>query len=475
MPVFEKNYKIAAGELKIKITYWSTVNGVLDFGIINIGELEYGYEDEDQLTFFPNVFRMEFTDFDRKNYAILKYSLDNYPEQKHEDTGRVEVFLNGSIYPIYDGYIDQETLTYDEEKRVTSFEAVDFILELKNITTFNMADNPNANPPALESIPSVLWKIYRKVYPELPETMTAENITNNIATFNSSSFRGIYWDHNWIFKGKRRVFTGPNILTDYYDVYETADWKYDFFAPRFAFYVSFWNNYPAGTLAELVKQLGKEFGALIGSTQKNKIFFKKRYFYNQGSYEELDSKIISESFSKTLFLKPAKNVRNNHGFLEVNEGLGTLSPGYDKNPNRGSTPANAYNNIDITTYFGTLADSLEGDPQFWNTNVEIKKGSYNYRVSKSILDPDIVDPEIVDPEIVDNNRRIQELITYYTLKSRERSRDKYEMELYGTDYDLSKSYRLNIATGGTRYLRPMVIKKNLLTNTTSMTALEVGL
>lgn len=441
MPVFEKNYKIAAGELKIKITYWSTINGVLDFGIINIGELEYGYEDEDQLTFFPNVFRMEFTDFERKNYAILKYSLDNYPEQKHEDTGRIEVFLNGSTYPLYDGYIDQETLTYDEEKRVTLFEAVDFILELKNITTFdiNKAIGYPAGPPKhLADLPTVLLQIYRKIYPDLRLTFT-----NSITEFNKPEFNGFYWDHNWKF------YAYDSSLNE-----KIATWNNSPLIPIFAFYQYFWDEkYEMETLAELIRQLSKEFGAIIGSTAKNKVFFTKKYGKFTGATNALDNNIISGSLNKTLHLKKVQSVKNN------NEG-GTVTQGtYQANPDRAGLPKNKYNNLEMKTYMWTNSIS--------SSNVELyTTGSSPYKVGEGIVDADI------NP----NTRwKIQNLITYYTYVCRTRSRDKYDMELNGIDYDLFKVYPLNIATGGMRYVRPMVIKKNLLTNTTSMTALEVGL
>jgi len=449
MPVFEKNYKIAAGELKIKITYWSAANGVLDFGIINIGELEYGYEDEDQLTFFPNVFRMEFTDFERKNYAILKYSLDNYPEQKHEDTGRVEVFLNGSTYPIYDGYIDQETLTYDEEKRVTSFEAVDFILELKNITTFDINKamgyiyDPTAWPPQhkhLVDLPTVLLHIYRKIYPDLRLAFTS-----NIADFNKPEFNGFYWDHNWKFHAK-------NISLDE----KPVTWNNSPLIPIFAFYQYFWDErYEMVTLAELVRQLSKEFGALIGSTAKNKVFFTKKYGKFTSVTNALDNNIISGSMNKTLHLKKVQSVKNDNR-------TGVTKGTYYPNPDQLGVPQNKYNTISIKTYLWT--DSIS------SSNVELyTTGPTQYKVGEGIVDPDL------NTGTTETKWKIQDLITEYTYISRKRSRDKFEMELNGIDYDLFKVYPLNIATGGTRNVRPMVIKKNLLTNTTSMTALEVGL
>lgn len=445
MPVLEKIYKVAAGELKIKITYWSTVNGVLDFGVINIGELEYGYEDEDQLTFFPNVFRIEFTDFERKNYAILKYSLDNYPEQKHEDTGRVEVFLNGSSYAVYDGYIDQETLTYDEEKRVTSFEAVDFILELKNITTFdiNKAIGYPAGPPKhLADLPRVLLQIYRKIYPDLRLTFT-----NSITEFNKPEFNGFYWDHNWKF------YAYDSSLNE-----KIATWNNSPLIPIFAFYQYFWDeNYEMETLAELIRQLSKEFGALIGSTAKNKVFFTKKYGKFSGVTDALDNNIISGSLNKTLHLKKVQAVKNNNPGGEVKWGT------YQVNPDRAGLPKNKYNNLEMKTYFWSNS--------IFSSNVELFSGTeIEFKVGEGIVDPDL------NININEETRwKIQNLVTYYTHISRIKSRDKFEMELNGIEYDLFKVYPLNIATGGMRYLRPMVIKKNLLKNTTSMTALEVGL
>lgn len=452
MPVFEKNYKIAAGELKIKITYWSTVNGVLDFGIINIGELEYGYEDEDQLTFFPNVFRMEFTDFERKNYAILKYSLENYPEQKHEDTGRVEVFLNGSTYPVYDGYIDQETLTYDEEKRVTSFEAVDFILELKNITTFDINKamgyiyDPTAWPPQpkhLVDLPTVLLQIYRKIYPDLRLTFTS-----NIADFNKPEFNGFYWDHNWKFYAYDNSFPPREKI---------ATWNNSPLIPIFAFYQHFWDvRYEMETLAELIRQLSKEFGALIGSTAKNKVFFTKKYGKFTGVTNALDKNIISGSLNKTLHLKKVQSVKNNNDGGVVKKGT------FQENPDRAGIPKNKYNNLEMKTYLWTNS--------IFSSNVELYTTEpIQYKVGEGIVDPDL------NTGTTETKWKIQDLITEYTYTSRKRSRDKFEMELNGIDYDLFKVYPLNIATGGTKNVRPMVIKKNLLTNTTSMTALEVGL
>jgi hypothetical protein len=458
MPVVEKIYKVAAGELKIKITYFSTANGVLDFGVINIGELEYGYEDEDQLTFFPNVFRMEFTDFERKNYDILKYSLDNYPAQKFEDTGRVEVFLNGSTYAIYDGYIDQETLTYDEEKRVTSFEAVDFILNLKNITTFNMRSDPlgypypGGLPPKLETVPYVLWRIYKNIYPDLPEPMPLppplfeQGITNQITKFNKKDYMGIYWKHNWKFTGHNN-YTVPGGFS--YNS-TSADWSTDYFKPVFAFFKYFWEErYEMYTLADLIKQLSKEFGAVIGSTGKNKVFFIKRFPDYGGIKEPLDGAIIAGSLIKTLYLKKITAVKNN------NELFGpTKSFVFPENPNRPGYPKNNDDYMEIKTYFGTQPSGALDLTDGWQTSIRLTHTDDNiYKVGKTITDPDF--------DYIDNPApwTLQNLTTEYVYRSRQKSRDKYEMELNGIEYDLFKSYSILGPLNSVKALRPMVIKK----------------
>lgn len=450
MPVLEKIYKVAAGELKIKITYWNPANEVLDFGIINIGELEYGYEDEDQLTFFPNVFRVEFTDFERKNYLILKKSLERYPDLTHEQTGRVQVVLNGK--EIYDGYIEHETLTYDESKRVTSFDAVDFILELKNITTFAMS-----GPTELIDLPEVLYTIYKQIYPGL-----SNNAAFNPEIYNGSTYSGIIWDHNWIFRGERR---------DLPDVY--TDWRTNCREPIFAFNHHFWGDhgYAMPTLAELVRQLAKEFGAIIGSTEKNKVFFKKRFGAASSANEFLDSNIISGTLSKTLYLRRIQSVRNDNAFLGATPDSETIQGTFVANPSRPLEPLNKNNNLDIRTYFGSTYFPAITTTSNWKTNVQLKKGPVIYDVGNGIFDPDL-HPKIINPR---PEKRIQSLTTFYTLKSREKNRDKYEMELNGINYEVYKFYKLNYGGSGVQVLRPMVIKKNLLKNTTSMTALEVGL
>lgn len=472
MAFTEIDYNITVGVLKIKLTYFDINNRELNLGVINIGELEYGYEDEDQLTFFPNIFRIEFTDFDRINYEVLKKSLDRYPLLDYKACGRVEVWLKkfgaANFETIYDGFIDNETLSYDEKSRVTSFEAVDFILDLKNITTYDLRSDPGMFPPKLENVPYVLWRIYKNIYPEMPEpTIPSYGITNQISMFNDelpnmNPYKGIYWKHNWKFTGHNNYSTPTGFSYN-----ETsADWSTDYFKPVFAFFKYFWNErYEMYTLADLIKQLSKEFGAVIGSTVKNKVFFIKRYPDYGSVKEPLDGKIIEGTLSKTLYLRKVASVKNQ------NELFGTTkSFTFDENPDRPGYPKKKEDNLEIKTYFGTMPSNPIDMTDGWQTSVRLTHTDGNiYKVGRTITDPDFSVYEHPQPWT------LQTLITEYVYNSRQKNRDKYEMELMGINYDIFKSYSVKDGFNHAKTLRPMLIKKNLLKNTTQMTALEVGL
>ncbi|MBP9095512.1 MAG: hypothetical protein KBG21_02825 [Ignavibacteria bacterium] len=442
MAEYTKEYKVAAGWLKFKITYNSGF-GSLNFDVVNIADLEYGYEDDDQLTFYPNVFRLEFTDFERNNYEILKLSLNTYnpPSIYYETIGKVEVILNRGLGDelLYEGYIEPETLSYAEETRITSFDAVDKILQLKNISIPFFGD-----PTEWHNVPSILYELYKRVFPGLQY-----NITSDPVVFSSSSFNGIYFDHNWKFQTYAAV-NGATVI-----------WKD---APEqiyFQFGHKFWGNnyYPYNTAADLLRQFALEFGAMIGSPLKNKVYFKKRFIKRDTvNTINITDKILGKSFQKLIALKKIQAVINSNQFT----GQKIVEGSYVANPNRG-IPDNLYEVLEMNT---NLACLEAPDP---GSNVSIFVDDPEYPVYA------VVQKDITDVDLDDNKYTIQQLITRYTYLSRVNARDKFEMTLSGIDYNIFTHYSLTFPGIPSYVLRPLTIKKNLLNNTTQMTALEVGL
>ncbi len=427
---WEKSYSIACGELKIRIDYDLTYSEYpLDFDVLELSKLKYGYEDDDALTFYPNSLTLKFDDFEKKYYDVLKLSLGEYDNNfplNFSKYGGVILTLNSVAK--FKGYIDPLTLSYDDESRTVEFECIDISKALRDMSVENVLDGNN-----LRNLPYLVYRIYLKVFPELEPYI-----------YSSSSFpNGIYFKHDW-------QFTGYRTLSDYI----TRDWAVhnDVVRTYFDFDSAglFSENRPADTYADLLKLLALQFGMVIGTSDLNKIYMAKRFALNNNNFENLDLKLIG-TYKKYLHLPSLVGVRVkntwgnesrifSYGSVETVNSRGDLK----------------YKNIvkDFDTYIASYADLSGG-------------GSAIYVESNYPVFTDIRDPALNQAD------HIALLIAKWTYLTRIRPKDKIECEASGIDYVLYKFYEITNPGNPTLRFRPMEIEIDLLEDKSSLVGVEV--
>lgn len=432
---FVKEYKIATGILKL-IIYYNLVDGFppLDFHVIEVGELEYGYEDQDELIFSPNIFRISITDYQRKNYYTLNEAFTKTPEEKYNLNHSVEVYLNNVI--IYYGYIEKTSLKYDEKTRHTSFECVDFSIDLKNL-------NVEGAPEDWAGGISDVHYVYKKVFPNLQY-----NVTNNVNTYITSDFNGLYLKHDWKFLGNGTI--GVPTFERSWDINNDPDgynhihiFRKDMMAQS-QYYIDY------------IKAFAKEFGMAIGTTGYNKVYLVKRFISSVQVQTREISDLIND-YNTEVFLKNIIGVRNIPQSNQSNviiEGTFQLANPIDVY----SDPKNSDNVIDLRNLISFMV--LNGTAP----SIRVSQGSYVQTVLNGVL----------DPSINSNYEYIERIIAKWTLITRRRPRSKYEIELRGIDYGMHEFYKISgLENVPLVVLRPLNIKLDLLRNKTNLIAIEV--
>lgn len=431
---WEKTYNIAAGQVKIRIDYDLTHSVFdLNFDVIDIGKLKYGFEDDDALTFYPNTLELTFEDAERKYYDVLKFSLgefgNNYP-LNYLKYGGVTLWLNGKIK--FKGYIDPLTLEYIDDNRTTSFECIDVSKALRDMSVENVFGDDYQH-----NLGYLISAIYKKIYPEL-----------SYLVYDHPNFsNGLYFKHDWRFTGYR---TGTDHIT--------RDWSNisDFILTKFYFSsFGFWGeNRPADTYADLIKLLALQFGLIIGTTDYNKVFAVKRFSPYTSSFINLDAN-LKNNFKKYIHLPQIAGVRNTNtwtylptvqrriytaGFVETINSQGDLR----------------YKNI-----VKEIATSIASDTTLLGSFTAISVQE-NYPVYSDIYDP-----------ALNIRNHIAQLISYWTYLTRIRPKDKIECELYGIDYAMFNFYEITNPGNPTLRFRPMTIEIDLLNNKTNMSGVEI--
>lgn len=454
--IFDKTYNLKNCDIRLHFKYIADYLGNFEFNLncISIGEIESGYEDDDQLTFYPNVLKLAFTDVNRYNYEYLRQVLESYPDTTNWETTMFELHYNkkGNVSKrMFLGSVDKKTLKYSEKERTLEFDVVDIMQDLKNITCDYIDTGNNNWASFYNTLPRYIYTAYKQIYPDLEY-----NITNDIDVFKQPNFSGIYLKHNWSFQKYDNPpgNTWHNLGTNWEDIFIVTPGYHvhDYLFRK--------DNY-----ANMLKAIALQFGMTIGCEEPNKIYAYKRFVSN--SFAE--SKAIDilpyliNNYTKELWLPNVICVQNTFSYADPNSNTplqDTLRVG-DWRPNSAdsSKPKNLEQIYSITT------DANSGSRQRSDTFIYITHPSHNppYIASCSVYDPDI-----------NETSYMEWILAFLYQKARQRSRDKYEFELYGIDYSMADYYKIKQDGYSQKILRPMTLKKDLINNTTKLTALEMG-
>jgi len=447
--VFQRDYHIKLGILTVKIFYYDTsIHNYFNPPSIGDVIVETGYEDDDQLTFYPNILTLSFLDHVKINYNILKNSFNQTPNHNAQNYDylnkhSVQLFLNGN--GIFSGYIDKESLDYDSDSRYLKFEVIDYMVLMRNLTC------PHPGPPDWAGSVNDIWYQYRQAYPGLSYT-----VTNNLAAFRSPGFNGIYLKHNWEFNGEGNI--GNPDFNRSFDIdidptgYDNINWfrKYLFEA--------------SSTMAEYMRRTAHEIGAVIGVEAPNKIFIVKRFSsFAFTEPELLNPKLIS--YKKFTHLKNILGVRTkllrtgwyiSHG--EVHTVGGAVGAAFDD--------TSLY--LDIEVVQGRCTGGInEGD----NGPGSYRIYSRTYGVANDVLNG------VYDPELNIGYDIPQRIIGEWTYRTRRFVHDRFETKCTGVDFSPAQFYTINENNGvpsAPLVLRPIVIRKNYTKHSTELMLLEVG-
>lgn len=432
--IFDKTYNVGANNsLRVKLLYQA--DDVLDMDVISSGNLEFGYEDEDELTFYPNTMSLEFDDFEKKNYLILKHAFGLTGSNNYENNHSGEIYFNQNL--VFSGYIDKKTLTYDDNTRRIFFELVDYSVLLRQKPV------PTSPQDWAGGITDII-EIYKQVYPNLDRT----NVTQDISEYTSNTFNGVYFRHNWQFRGN------GSIGVPEFDVSWSAPegWKH-----VHIYREKIYEN--SDVFSDVIKNYAREFGMSIGSGGINKLYITKR-FINSANFPVVLLQDV-KSYRREVWLNNIIGVRNipkNNPEPPTNIVVEGLYPTLN---NQGD-PVNKDDILDMQTIL-TRQQALnnEGAP-----NIRVSQGAYAQTVLNGIIDPDLV-PLAYMP--------IERIITRHYYLARRKPRDKYEIELNGINYRMNEYYKLELPDELPVITRPIQISIDLIRQKTEMQALEAAI
>lgn len=434
-----RQYRIAAGILLMKIGYYAHAEeDVLEIDIIEDVDLKYGYEDDDQLTFYPNRMELVAKDPSRKNFDILELSIGEYentiPGNKFSYAG-IEIWLDNVLR--FKGYIDDETLAYEEENRVIRFEAVDHCVALNETKVDRSLLALEEN--GLIRLTQLIHAIYAQVWPDFSTGISpVEDIGNPL-------FTGIFFKHDWFFRGYNTL-----------SVWKTRDWSnlQDFLQTYFIIdSMQLWGpDRPADTWGELLKLIALQFGAVIGTMDYHKVYFVKRFLTDVSSAENITYKIIGD-FYKNLHLPAIRGVKvfnywndtqtYEFGNIELTEN------GEYKYPSRVA---------ELKTYVGS-----EGSLGGGGTSI-FADYSTSYPVYNTVWDPAF-------GSIATSGHCFQIVGRWYR-NIRVRPKSKIDCELKGIDYYLTHFYSLTLPGNLSQVYRPMELTKQLTRLKTKFTGIQ---
>jgi len=435
--IFDKTYNINNSQIRLYFKYLADYIGSFEFDLkcISLGEIESGYEDDDQLTFYPNVLRLGFIDTARSNYEYLRQICESYPDLQSWEVTQFELWYNetGELAKrVMLGSVDKMSLRYTESTKTLEFEVVDISQELKGLTVDNLTGGAS-------SLPYYIHTIYKNIFPELPY-----NLTTDINLFKDPSFRGIYWKHNWKFESYS-THVIKDFATNYEDIKFYQTWDNPLFHK---------NNY-----AELLKALAMQFGMVIGCEEPGKIYAYKRFVTSTFAESQAINILpfLLDDYTKELWLPNILAVRNS--YPTYNSGDKQVIVGdYRANLFDSSKPKNLDSLLEISTDLTTTTAYSSWLYMLVNTGTGFETIEY-----------------CIEPDLYNYRQPIEYVIANLYLYARQRSKDKYGFQLRGVNYSMADYYKIKQDGYSTKILRPMTLRKDYVNKKTKLTALEIGL
>lgn len=441
MGAYIKTYSIPSGTFTFEIN--ANYAEYLNFEIINGLTQEFGFEDDDELTFYPGVLTIEISDPDRTNFKLLQQIADYYTGtgENHVPNHYIKGTMNGKIFR---GFIDRESFTYTEETRVTKFDCIDVT---KALTKKYAPLRTRLAPYYISSPAELIYETWKEVYPTIP-CYFSEN-SNQI-----NNYGGFYWLHDWLFVSKD--INGNTLASS---SLKAADLNYPYFWQNCVVMVDNPFLLTKITLAEYLKFLAREFGMVIGTMGYNQVYCRKRYTNDLTQFIEIPENSII-NYNKIGILRGVGSCKNR--IADEGSYYAPMPPGSEHYwYNEGEEidiPYNIDRVLEITTYLGVgFGDS--GAPTMY-----IRQGE--------TLNPLFVNGGGVrDMGIpIAGYTAIGILLAYWNFWVRRYSKPKYELEVIGIDYDIYKFYYFTEGTDN-KYFRPVRIVKDYINNKSTITGI----
>lgn len=443
--IMTKSYSLPVGNVMVKIHYDRTWTPYyLDFHLTDQDDqltLSYGYEDEDQLTFYPNVSKFVFEDHDRKNFDVLKYSLGEYARLEPSNRfqyGGVEVSLNGQLK--FKGYIDELTLEYDEDNLTTSFEALDLTAMLSELIVDRQKIVNIIGEFTRLPLSTFIYAIYRQIWSDFGIGVYDVSLIN-------SGLGGLFIKHDWRFTGRR-----INPFDE-----RTKDWSIPVQFQQTIFNLDtttlFNDDRPGRTWADFLRILALQFAVTIGTEDYGKVYFVKRFGFAGRTPVDISNMVVGNELSVRLHLPVLKGVH----VINTWNGVRIYNYGTVEQESNGSF---VYPNLVkvINTYVGSFTEG-----NITGTAIYVDNG--NYPVLNGVRDPDLG---------VSGFHAYQVTGQWY-LKARIRPKSLVEFTADGINYSMTGLYKVtppdtnDIST----IFRPMTLEKSYTTAQTRIVGVEI--
>lgn len=414
---------------------------------IEVSEIDYGYEDDDLLTFSPPVLTLGFSDPDGINYLALKSAFNKSPDIVNnlpDPFGysffhSVTLSINSSV--IFYGFIDKQSLQYVQnntsESNYITFDVLDASTDLKNI---NLSGGASDYAGGIIEIYNIIKNVFKNFQ---------YNVTNNLNTFESPDFNGIYLKHDWTFDNFGEI--GQVIFSRSWNInadsngYDKIQWYRE------------WLMKGSSNLAIYLKNIANEFAMSIGISSYNKVYIIKRFSIPTDSEITNLNNIITSDFNRSIHLSNIIGTRvninkNGNIYSAIGGDFPTVSGG-----------------INDTAKYPTLTREITG----FNTErvTDVNSGSATFRIIKHDNTVHSVLNGVIDPVLAQRDLA-HWLNAKWLYLSQSKCKDLIECSAPGINFFMHRYYSYNFA-GIVSTFRPIRITKDYINNLTNLTLLEV--
>jgi hypothetical protein len=501
MEVYSKSYIIATGNLKFNFIYDYTASGGgwADFDILNIGELSYGYDNENNidLAIYPTNIDITIDDLEGNNYRCFKNFIEHYSltyPYNFESVFILEIYHNERR--IFKGILDELDSDKDTWELTLSF--VDGINKLKDISIAN---------------PAVLDKLFSR-------GIISRVRKNGIAVYGFSHVRfyGTSFETaDWVVKGMETGDKDSNFKSTVVELFKLLN---DNANVEFNIEYLFKDNIgsPAGTIDNV--KIRRILSHLLG---RYIVIYKDEEIHNIGylpGYPEYSKpeyfELIYEDSSYRVFYHNFNGVIDGSGYV-FRPGVGAVSIGemlkiIAKNlfsyfgfkdsgevflrHRRFTSNTTLLTNI-ISMNKALSVDKIQGVKieDYYTNNYGTDGSDYgteglrtvNYKIplntfpTANSFESRMLywDGSHERAVIYFTDRQIgftdipQEVISRAEWEAHKNFRDKYEFELEGIDYEFDQTYSVDYLNYKGKF-RPVELSKNLLNNRSTMKAIQIN-